>query len=63
MRKPANRDRKLSLRRETLRRLSSLGRQDLVRVAGGGFLSDECADLSAPCDTLGKTSKYCPANE
>ena len=57
------RDRKLSLRRETLRAMT-LGRDQLARVAGGGgFLSDECSELSAPCDTLGKTSKYCPMNE
>ena len=58
-------DRKLTLRRETLRRLSSLGQRDLVRVAGGTWLSFSGLDSvdcppSAPCDTLGKTSKLCP---
>ena len=59
-------DRKLSLRRETMRRLSSLGREDLARVAGG-------TDSWAPPDdterswttewtepvSFSKTSQFC----
>ena len=50
------RDRKLSLRRETVRRLSALEERHLARVAGGDFVD------SQGCATVGKTSKYCPVD-
>lgn len=51
-------DRKLRLKRETLRRLSSLGAGDLARVAGGAH-TDQCYDHEWQCKTLGTTSKFC----
>ncbi len=59
-------DRRLSLRRETVRRLASLGRRDLARVAGGtgdGGYDPETADTAWPhwtdSQTMGTTSRYC----
>lgn len=47
-------DRKLRLKRETLRRLNALGAGDLARVAGGDQTRHCCMD-----QTLGTTSKFC----
>jgi hypothetical protein len=58
MKKPARRsqDRKLALRRETLRALSSLRPEQIARVAGG---ADPIQGRSAKCQSLGWTSKFC----
>jgi len=51
-------NRRLSLRRETMRRLTSLDPADLARV-GGGWTTWKCVTQSEEGDSFGQTTYRC----